>query len=642
MCGIAGIVAFEGAVSAEQMHGMAGMLAHRGPDDFGYWISESGKTGFAHRRLSIQDLSVMGKQPMHSASERYVICYNGEIYNFEALRAEIDVLEPCHAWRGNSDTEVLLACIDVWGLATTLSKLVGMFAIALWDRSEGHLYLARDRLGEKPLYYGRLGQRLVFSSELKAIRTVAAGSLEIDRDSVAQYMRFGYVPAPRSIYRHIYKLPSAHYLRIAINTGMVGEPIAYWNMPTSDDGRARELAGRDDNALTELVHASLTQAVALQTVADVPHGAFLSGGVDSSTVVGIMQAQSKRPVRTFTIGFDDPGLNEAPFAKAVAAHLGTEHTEMFVTASDALAMIDALPQVYDEPFSDSSQIPTLLVSRLTRQHVTVALSGDGGDELFAGYPRYQLVESLWRRASGIPRGARSAVAGAIRTLSPQSWDRLLGVLPASMRRSVNGRRLHHLAGMGGCDSLGDMYMRLMTRWQPEDHLVLGAADVPGLALPHGRDAVDSLRRWDIGQYLQDDLLVKVDRASMSASLETRAPMLDHRVVDLALQLPRRMLVRDGVGKWVLRQVLDRYVPRALIERPKAGFEVPLAAWLRGGLKSWAAALLDPARIAREGYLDTACVQEAWDEHQSGVADRSLHLWHVLMFELWLDSIGEGA
>jgi asparagine synthase (glutamine-hydrolysing) len=621
---------------------MADTLAHRGPDDFGYWLSEGGKVGFAHRRLSIQDLSAMGKQPMHSASERFVVCYNGEIYNFEALRAEIDSLEPGHVWRGNSDTEVLLACIDVWGFAATLSRLVGMFAIGLWDREEGQLYLARDRLGEKPLYYGVLGERLVFSSELKAIRAVAAGRLEIDRESVAQYMRFGYVPAPRSIYRQIHKLPSAHYLRIAVDTGEMGEPISFWNPPAADDASAAALADEGDGSLTELVHQSLQQSIALQTVADVPHGAFLSGGVDSSLVVGIMQAQSKRPVRTFTIGFDDPGLNEAPFAKAVATHLGTEHTEMFVTANDALAIIDALPQVYDEPFADSSQIPTLLVSRLTRQHVTVALSGDGGDELFAGYPRYQLVESLWRRAAGVPRAARSAAAGAIRTLSPQSWDRLLGVLPASMSRSVNGRRLHHLAGMGACDNLGDMYVRLMTRWQPEDRLVLGASGVPARPLPHGRDAVDSLRRWDIEQYLQDDLLVKVDRASMNASLETRAPMLDHRVVDLALRLPRRMLIRDGVGKWVLRQVLDRYVPRELIERPKAGFEVPLAEWLRGGLKSWAAALLDPVRIAREGYLDAARVKEAWDQHQSRAADRSLHLWHILMFEVWLDSIGESA
>jgi asparagine synthase (glutamine-hydrolysing) len=642
MCGIAGIVAFDGVVSVEQMRGMADSLAHRGPDDFGYWISEGGNTGFAHRRLSIQDLSAMGKQPMHSASERYVVCYNGEIYNFEALRAEIDALESGHAWRGNSDTEVLLASIDAWGFAATLSRLVGMFAIALWDRAEGQLYLARDRLGEKPLYYGILGERLVFSSELKAIRAVAEGRLEIDRESVAQYMRFGYVPAPRSIYRQIHKLPSAHYLRIAVETGEMGEPIAFWNPPAVDGATAAALASQDDAALTELVHQSLQQSIALQTVADVPHGAFLSGGVDSSLVVGIMQAQSKRPVRTFTIGFDNASLNEAPFAKAVAAHLGTEHTEMFVTANDALAIIDALPQVYDEPFADSSQIPTLLVSRLTRRHVTVALSGDGGDELFAGYPRYQLVESLWRRAASVPRAARSAAAGAIRTLSPQSWDRLLGVLPASMARTVNGRRLHHLAGMGACDNLGDMYVRLMTRWQPEDKLVLGASGVPAMPLPEGRDDVDALRRWDIAQYLQDDLLVKVDRASMNASLETRAPMLDHRVVDLALQLPRRMLIREGAGKWVLRQVLDRYVPRALIERPKAGFEVPLAEWLRGGLKNWAEALLDPTRIAREGYLDPARVQEAWHQHQSGIADRSLHLWHILMFEVWLDAIGEGA
>lgn len=637
MCGIAGIVAFDNIVGAEQLKNMAACLAHRGPDDFGHWISDDGRAGFAHRRLSILDLSAMGKQPMHSASGRYVVCYNGEIYNFEALRVQLDRLAPDAAWRGNSDTEVLLACIEAWGLAATLPKLVGMFAIALWDRQDSRLFLARDRLGEKPLYYGIVGRSLLFASELKAIRAVTGSALEIDRVSLADYMRFGYVPAPRSIYRGIHKLPSAHYVSISLDAPSLGPVQAYWQTPPPGDLESQALASESDASLVSLVQHTLEQAIALQTVADVPHGAFLSGGVDSSTVVAIMQAQSRRPVRTFTVGFDDAALNEAPFAAAVAAHLGTEHTEMFVTAKDALAMIDSLPQVYDEPFADSSQIPTLLVSRLTRQHVTVALSGDGGDELFAGYPRYQMVAGLWQRAAGVPRAARLGAASALRSLSPQNWDRLFGWMPASARRTVNGRRLHHLAGMSDSASLDDMYTRLMTRWQPEDQIVLGAQPSAALALPAGEDDIDALRRWDIAQYLQDDLLVKVDRASMNASLETRAPMLDHRLVELALRLPRRMLIRDGVGKWVLRQVLDRYVPRALIERPKAGFEVPLAEWLRGGLKPWAAALLEPARIRRGGFFDADKVQQAWQQHQSGTADRALHLWHILMFEMWFDA-----
>lgn len=645
MCGIAGIISFDGNIRIEQLQKMANSLAHRGPDDFGYWLERDATVGLAHRRLSIQDLSAMGKQPMYSTSERYVVCYNGEIYNFEELRSSLNFLNPGHQWRGNSDTEVLLACIEFWGLSLTLSKLVGMFAIALWDREDRLLYLARDRMGEKPLYYGKLGGKFVFASELKAIRSLEAARLEINRAALAEYMQFGYVMAPRSIYNDIHKLPSAHYLCVSFKSTEVGVPVPFWVAPSPEHDQEKiRLEQCTDRELTDFVHDTLQSSIALQTVADVPHGAFLSGGIDSSTVVGIMQAQSSRPIRTFTIGFDDPKLNEAPHAAAVAAHLGTEHTEMFVTGRDAEGVISALPFVYDEPFADSSQIPTLLVSRLTRQHVTVALSGDGGDELFAGYPRYQLTESLWQRSTRIPHGARKIAARGLRALSPQAWDRMLSVLPETTKRHINGRRLHHLAGMGACDSLGEMYIRLMTRWQPEDELVIGA-NVPSSTsfnLPAGIDNLDALRRWDISRYLQDDLLVKVDRASMNASLETRAPMLDHRVVELALNLPRRVLVRDGVGKWVLRQVLDRYVPRALIERPKAGFEVPLAQWLRGDLKSWAESLLNPERIRNEGYLNVKMVQDAWLQHQAGIADRSLHLWHILMFEMWLDSLKEQA
>jgi asparagine synthase (glutamine-hydrolysing) len=591
-----------------------------------------------HRRLSIIDLSEHGTQPMHSASGRYVVAYNGEIYNFQALRAELEHANHAPAWCGHSDTEVMLACIEVWGFEATLRKLVGMFAIALWDRQTASLLLARDRIGEKPLYYGYVEGCFAFASELKAIRTIAAHGLSIDRDALAEFMRFGYVPAPRSIYSAVGKVPPGHF--VTVSAGIVSEPVAYWRLESPEvHSLGKRLASYDDNELVNALHDRLRDAVAAQMVSDVPLGAFLSGGVDSSTIVGLMQSLSDRRVRTYTIGFQDRAFNEAPYARAVAEHLGTEHTEMIVTAADAAGLIQSLPMIYDEPFADSSQIPTALISRLTSAHVTVALSGDGGDEIFAGYPRYQLTAALWRRVSSQPMLLRQAASAALGTISAHGWDRMLWCLPASMRDRINGRRIHRVAQLMICTTLGEMYVRLMSRWQPEDALVIGAS-LTDLLVPNwhsGQSDIDSMRIWDTQHYLPDDLLVKVDRAAMSASLETRAPMLDHRVVDFAMALPERMLVRDGVGKWALRRVLDRYVPRTLIDRPKAGFEVPLGDWLRGPLRSWAESLLDPSRLKREGYLNAEKIGQMWEQHQSGRWDRSLHLWNVLMFEAWLNA-----
>ncbi len=622
---------------------MIAPLLHRGPDDYGVWVDGECGVGLGHRRLSILDLSPQGHQPMASASGRYVIAYNGEIYNFAQIRDELDAVGRAPQWRGHSDTEILLAAFDAWGVEACLRKTVGMFAIALWDREARTLTLARDRLGEKPLYYGIVRGQFVFGSELKAIQAAADGELQVDRDVLADFMRFSYIPSPKSIYAGIAKLAPGHVLTV-LSTTEIGTPYPYWSLDSVEQEQLRaRLAGLGDNELIDLVHDQLRDSIGLQMVSDVPLGAFLSGGVDSSAVVALMQSQSAKRVRTYTIGFHEGMFDEAPYARAVARHLGTEHTELYVTAKDAAEVIPQLPTIYDEPFADSSQIPTTLVSRLTRQHVTVSLSGDGGDELFAGYPRYQITAALWHRVNGQPPAIRRAAAAMLQILSAQSWDRLLVSLPASQRQRINGRRVHRLAQLLSSQSIGEMYVRLMSQWQPEDSVVLGADGrrLSGTSWPQLDDPVGAMRRWDVGQYLPDDLLVKVDRAAMSASLESRAPLLDHRLVELAFALPQRMLVRDGVGKWALRRVLDRYVPRELIERPKAGFSIPIGDWLRGPLRDWAESHLDGAKLAAQGFLDTEKVSLMWRQHLSGSYDRSSYLWNVLMFQAWLGASGEG-
>lgn len=622
----------------KQVLAMARQLHHRGPDDCGSWFDPAGGVGLGHRRLSIVDVSPAGHQPMVSASARYVLSYNGEIYNFEAIRAELRAAGRAPPWRGHSDTEVLLAAVEAWGIVKTLAKLVGMFALALWDRDQRALTLARDRLGEKPLYYGVAGGRLYFASEMKAIRAVAGDLLQVDRNALSTFMQLGYVPAPSSIYTGIFKLPPGHSVTVT-GPGDAGQSRPFWRI---GDGRAdlmHELAGCGDDTLLDRLYGLLGDAVAGQMVSDVPLGAFLSGGVDSSLIVALMQQRSRRPVRTFTIGFAESGFDEAPFARAVAAHLGTDHTEMYLGPKDAADLIPSLPVIYDEPFADSSQIPTTLVARMTRRHVTVALSGDGGDELFAGYPRYQIVATLWRRIARLPLPLRSAAAALIAYPSPQTWDRLFSILPAARKRDINGRRMHRLSQLLGSRSLATMYIQLMSKWLPEDGLVLGVGANQGVSgvWDPDLDAIEAMRTWDVEVYLPDDLLVKVDRAAMSASLETRAPYLDHRVVELAMALPQRLLVRAGVGKWALRQLLDRHVPRQMIDRPKAGFEVPLGAWLRGPLRLWAESLLDRSTLAGQGFLDPRQVHSLWQQHLSGRFDRSLHLWNLLMFQAWLAS-----
>jgi asparagine synthase (glutamine-hydrolysing) len=636
MCGIAGLASWRHDPTLEPCtRAMNAALAHRGPDGEGVWFDRELGVGLGHRRLAIIDLSASANQPMTCASGRRVIVYNGEIYNFASLRAELEQAGQAPRWRSHSDTEVLLAAIEAWGVESALARVVGMFAFALWDRDAQTLTLARDRMGEKPLYFGAVGGRLVFASELKAILAAGGGRPAIDRRALAACMRFGYVPAPLSIYEGIAKLAPGHCvtLRSAQDQGL---PRPYWTTATAEvDAHAAAYVQMSDEDLLQEIHDRLSNAVGGQMIADVPLGAFLSGGIDSSLVVSLMQAHSPRRVRTFTIGFREGGFDEAPYARAVAQHLGTEHTEIYVGPNDAAALVPALSTIYDEPFADSSQIPSVLVSRLTRQHVTVTLSGDGGDELFAGYPRYEMTAALWRRSRRAPALVRKAIAATLTAPSPAVWERVLSAAYGPGPGAVHARRIRRVAQLIGMPSLEAMYVRLMSRWAPEDGLVLGAGGAPALAAwNRGRDPIHAMRLWDLAQYLPDDLLVKVDRAAMSASLETRAPMLDHRVVELALALPPRMLNRNGQPKWALRQLLSRHVPPKLFDRPKAGFEVPLAAWLRGPLRAWAADLIDPARLAQEGLLDASRISRTWQQHLSGQADHSQHLWNVLMFCAW--------
>jgi len=655
---------------------MADALVHRGPDDVGVWADESASIVLAHRRLSILDLSPAGHQPMVSPSSRYVIAFNGEIYNHLELRRELEpeiaaavvaqqggLVVPAsmdHAmrWRGHSDTETLLAAIEHWGIEGALRRVVGMFAFALWDRKERTLTLARDRLGEKPLYYGCHRGVFLFASELKALRAHPAFTGEVDRDSLALMLRYNYVPAPYSIYKRIFKLLPGTYLKIApenigsgtTSSGSTGEPIPYWSArETAARGLAERFSGTGLEAVDELERL-LRRSIAGQMVADVPLGAFLSGGVDSSTVVALMQAQSSRPVKTFSIGFHEEGYNEAEHAKAVACHLGTEHTELYVTPKDSLDVIPRLPTIWDEPFSDSSQIPTLLVSELTRRHVTVSLSGDGGDELFGGYNRYFELRRIWNRLDRVPVALRRAVAGAITSISPSALTRVVGPLlhltPKHWRYNNPGDKLHKLAEAITLSSPEEVYRHgLISHWKNPAAVVIGATEPQTLVTERSRwpdihDYTERMMWLDLVTYLPDDILTKVDRAAMAVSLETRVPFLDHRVVEFAWCLPLSMKIHNGEGKRILRQVLYRYVPKEMIERPKMGFGVPIDSWLRGPLKEWAASLLDPIRLRREGFLRPEPIQAKWREHQDGKRNWSYYLWDVLMFQAWLaDSQG---
>jgi asparagine synthase (glutamine-hydrolysing) len=631
----------------EVIRGMARQLQHRGPDDEGAWVDAEAGVAFAHRRLAIIDLTSAGRQPMLSACGRYCIVFNGEIYNHNALRKELpDTVQ----WRGHSDTETLLSAISVWGLERALRKAVGMFALALWDRMENTLILARDRMGEKPLYYGFHGGALLFASELKALRAYPGFMGEVDRQALTLLLRHGAIPTPYSIYKGIHKLLSGSWLKLSLKdiaTGRLPVPQAYWSLDViAQAGQQNQFSGSNTEAVNEL-EVLLRQSISGQMLADVPLGAFLSGGIDSSAVVALMQAQSSRPVKTFSIGFHERDYNEAEHARAVASHLGTEHTEFYVTPDHALSVITRLPFLYDEPFADVSQIPTFLISELAQRHVKVCLSGDGGDELFGGYNRHINGARLWRRMGWMPRVIRTTLASSISSIAPSTWDvyfkRFEKMLPYSWRVRTPANKLQKVAQMLPALSSEEVYLRLVSRWSNPEQVVLGSKH--SFSYPLHQKGASSLAELehqmmlnDSLAYLPDDILVKVDRAAMGVSLETRVPMLDHRVVEFAWRLPLEMKISGNQGKILLRQVLDRYVPRSLMERPKAGFAIPLDSWLRGPLKDWAEDLLDRKTLQDQGYFDPTQIREKWEEHLIGRHNWSSQLWGVLMFQAWIKSL----
>jgi asparagine synthase (glutamine-hydrolysing) len=621
-------------------------LAHRGPDHEGVWTDAEAAIGFGHRRLSIVDLSPAGHQPMNSGSGRYVITLNGEIYNYEDLRRELAVEGHEVEWRGHSDTEVLLACFDAWGIKPALQRAIGMFAFALWDRHDRTLILARDRLGEKPLYYGRQGgaqSPFLFASELKALRRHPAFDPEIDRHALSLFVRYLDVPAPWSIYRGISKLLPGTML--TLRTGAAEPEIEeYWSGADVARTGVENPIAYEPQAAADRLESILEAAVGRQMLADVPLGAFLSGGVDSSTVVAIMQKLSPRPVKTFTVGFREQAYNEAEHAKAVARHLGTDHTELYVSPEQAMDVIPRLPAMYDEPFADSSQIPTHLISALARKHVTVALSGDGGDELFGGYDRYLLSSGLWNKIAGIPMPLRASLARALTAVPAGAWtsfgDAAGGLLPRTMRMRRLGEKIHKGAGMLQRQTLDELYDDMLSVWRDPSALVIGApaeniSTVEGTRFP-SLGGVERMMAHDMLGYLANDILVKVDRAAMAVSLETRIPLLDPQVVEFAWRLPLEMKIRGGTTKWLLRQVLYRHVPPALIERPKMGFGVPLDSWIRGPLREWAETLLEERRIQSEGFFHAQEIRRSWEGQLNG-QNNQYRLWTILMFQSWLES-----
>ncbi len=626
MCGIVGIW---GSLTDKQAAVQAGCrrIHHRGPDSEGYWEDEGAGLALGHVRLAVQDLSPAGHQPMVSACGRYVLVLNGEIYNHLALRSLLDKQGKAPAWRGHSDTETILAGFAAWGIEQTLQAATGMFAMALWDRQARTLTLMRDRMGEKPLYWGYAGGNLVFASELKAVAGMPGFERELDQRALALLLRHNYIPAPYSIYRSMSKLEPGTWLQMSEAQCRGGaRPAAqrYWMaMPPADEPMLD--FGSDEQAVDAL-ESVLMQSVKGQMLSDVALGAFLSGGIDSSLIVALMQKNNDQAVRTFSIGFDDPAYNEAEHAKAVARHLGTSHTELYVGADEALAVVPQLAGLYDEPFADSSQIPTVLVTRMARRHVTVALSGDGGDELFGGYSRYFRAQAWWRKREAVPGALRRPMALAARASA--------AVLPAGPVRDQFGK----LSDVLTAPHAGSFYRQFVSYWRDP------AQALPGAVLPQTAFDEASAQRGlfarmtllDAVTYLPDDILVKVDRAAMASSLETRVPMLDQHVFEFARRLPLDYKIRDGKGKWLLRQLLYRHVPREMVDRPKKGFSVPMAAWLRGPLKDWGAALLEPSRMRREGVFQPDAIWRKWQEHQSGKRDWSTHLWSILMTQAWLE------
>jgi asparagine synthase (glutamine-hydrolysing) len=629
---------------------MTDALVHRGPDASGIWTNAAAGVTFGHRRLSILDLSEAGAQPMRSDCGRFAVTFNGEIYNHLDIRAELEADGAAPSWRGHSDTETLLYAVRRWGMAEALQRFIGMFAFALWDEQERTLTLCRDRFGEKPLFYGWCGQDLIFASELKALAAHPGWSPSLDRKALTAFMRYSYVPAPATIWQGIHKLPSASFVTFSANAsrGSMQRPVAYWSL-RDQVVAAQETRINDETQATEELQRLLSIAIKRQCLSDVPLGAFLSGGIDSSTIVALMQAQASQPVRTFTIGFSDGAYDEARDAREVARHLGTSHTELYVDPKTAVDVIPGLPRMYDEPFADSSQIPTHLVAALARRHVTVALSGDAGDELFGGYNRHVWGGQLNARFGKIPAPLRRALRALLNAISPEPAGSLARLaqplLPSRFHVRRAGDQAAKLARVIGARSFDDMYQLLcsidsdpsQTVLHGEESVEWSKHEMDKVMVP--LDPLDRMTLADSLSYLTDDILQKVDRAAMSVSLETRVPFLDKDLVEFAAKIPPGMKVREGRGKWLVRQVLYKHVPAMLIDRPKTGFSVPLDDWLRGSLKSWAHDLLSPDRLQRQGLFDSGRVEKKLGEHMSARHNHGYWLWNVLMAQAWYDAHG---
>jgi asparagine synthase (glutamine-hydrolysing) len=617
-------------------------IIHRGPDSTGIWVDDKKGIYMGHRRLSIVDLSSTGAQPMSSNSGRYVICLNGEIYNHLELRDELSQYTN-NIWKGSSDTETLINCFEVWGIETTLKKTTGMFAFSLWDSFENELTIGRDRFGEKPLYYGWQESTFFFSSELKSIKSNPLFKSEIDRNALGLYIKYAYVPAPFSIYKNIYKLSPGSILTVSLSSRNL-KPSVYWSsLNQMFDCYKKPFSGNKGQAVEQL-NIILTNAVKKQMMADVPLGAFLSGGIDSSLIVAIMQSLSNTPIKTYTIGFKEDSYNEAHYAKKVANHIGTDHTELYVTEKDALKVIPQLPYFYDEPFADSSQIPTYLVSKLASESVTVSLSGDAADELFGGYNRYLLTNNLWNKISKFPIGLRIIVSKFLLSVNPSKYNSLFKFLSFSnifTKQENIGDKIHKSASILTSSSYMELYDRLVSSWRNPSSIVIGGEDLSAFkeVIPNeinNFDSISMMMAKDLITYLPDDILCKVDRAAMATSLETRVPFLDHSVMQFAWSLPLEYKLFGNRTKWVLREILYKYVPKKLIDRPKMGFGVPIDTWLRGDLRDWAEKLLNEDRLLQEGFFNPGPIRKKWEEHLSGKRNWQHQLWVILMFQSWLE------
>ena len=644
MCGIVGYFSNSTTVSDTVCRRMVNKLNHRGPDSKGVWVDNHRGIALGHSRLAIVDLSVAGHQPMESACKRFILVFNGEIYNHLVIRKNLIRDGFNFSWRGHSDTETLLAAVSAWGLKKALQESSGMFALALWDQQELSLTLARDRLGEKPIYYGWQGNTFIFGSELNAIKAHPDFENIVDRDALCLLLRHNTISSPHSIYKGISKLSPGTILTFDSKINSINVN-AYWSLQSVvRAGLESPFLGSSHDALLGL-ESLLSSAVFDQMQSDVPFGAFLSGGIDSSTIVSLMQAQSSKRVNTFSIGFSEKEYDEAQQAKEIAKYLGTEHTELYITHSDALSVIPQLPKMFSEPFADSSQIPTYLVSQLAKKHVDVALTGDGGDELFGGYNRHVWVKSIWTKTGHLPLFLRRVLFYAITSIAPTAWNRFFDmcsvVFPKSFRVSQPGDKMYKLANVILAETPAGMYRNLVSHWNKPDSIVLGANEPSSMlsdpsVIPNLFDVEERMMFLDTITYMSDDILTKVDRAAMAVSLETRVPMLDHKVMEFAWTLPLNFKIRNGQGKWILRELLRKYVPQELVDRPKMGFGVPLHNWLRGPLLDWAQDLLDPTRLRNEGYFNVAAVQQKWNEHLSGKRDWQHHLWDILMFQAWLE------